>query len=112
MWRTVQTVNDTVVILPKVIFSGTAKGIDKIWKSGNNVDVPNFATHLGIVRDTSGTVDISGTISVGRKTVSLMGFTGMGLRPLRTDIHGLFLLYPDCCTVLKFNCLKIKTLII
>ena len=50
-----------------------------IYFSGNKVDVTNSATHLDIVRETSGTVDISGRISLGRKTTYLLmgaGFHG------------------------------------
>ena len=45
-----------------------------IFMSGEKVDITDSTVHLGIVRNTSGTADIEGKITLGRKTAySLMG---------------------------------------
>ncbi|MCG7892397.1 MAG: reverse transcriptase family protein, partial [Candidatus Thiodiazotropha endolucinida] len=60
-----------------------------IFLSGNKVDVTDSATHLGIVRNTSGNADITGRISLGRKTAySLMGAGFHGGNGLKAAQNG------------------------
>ena len=60
-----------------------------IVMAGEKVDTPSSTLHLGIVRNTSGQVDVEGKISLGRKTAySLMGAGLHGGSGLKATLNG------------------------
>ena len=60
-----------------------------IVMAGEKVDTPSSTVHLGIVRNTSGQVDVEGKISLGRKTAySLMGAGLHGGSGLKATLNG------------------------
>ena len=60
-----------------------------IFLSDDKVDITDTAVHLGILRNTAGTVDIEGKIALGRKTAySLMGAGFRGGSGLQATQNG------------------------
>ena len=83
-----------------------------IFMSGEKVDITDSTVHLGIVRNTSVTVDIEGKTTLGRKTAySLMGaglYGDSGLKATGMDIYGLFFIILRLLYGLEVQLLKRK----